>query len=66
MDEVDAEHRTFTFEPEDLDVLCESLWHSEQRADVPAEDHERLRALRERLNAARGRLSPDGPEGSET
>ena len=44
---------TFVFGRKDLDVLCESLWHSLSRADVPDEDIDRMRVLRERLNNAR-------------
>lgn len=38
-------------EEADIQVLCESLWHSVQRADIPDEDRERMHQLRERLNS---------------
>jgi hypothetical protein len=43
----------FWFDQRELDVLCESLWHSLSRADVPDADIDTMRVLRERLNDAR-------------
>jgi hypothetical protein len=43
----------FLLTQRELDVLCESLWHSLSRADVPDEDIDAMRELRERLNDAR-------------
>ena len=37
----------------DLDVLCESLWHALSRADVPDDDLDRMRILREKFNELR-------------
>lgn len=43
----------FKFEPVDVEVLCESLWHSLQRADIPDEDRSRLSDIRAQLDVAR-------------
>jgi hypothetical protein len=43
----------FRYEPADVDALCESLWHSLQRADIPDGERERMRAIREQLNSTR-------------
>jgi hypothetical protein len=43
----------FKYDPTDVDLLCESLWHSLQRADIPDDDRERMRAIREQLNSTR-------------
>lgn len=41
--------KTLLLSDEDLRVLMESLWHSFQRADIPPEDHDRIKDLRERF-----------------
>jgi Zn-finger nucleic acid-binding protein len=51
--DVNPEGRQFWLDRRELDVLCESLWHSLARADVPDEDIDVMRELRERLNDAR-------------
>lgn len=42
--------KTCLLSDDDLRVLMESLWHSLQRADLPDEDYDRLRELRERFS----------------
>lgn len=37
----------------ELNVICEAMWHALHRADLPYEDHDCLRKLRERLNCLR-------------
>lgn len=41
------------FEPADVDLLCESLWHSIQRGDISDDNRKRLSAIREQLNSTR-------------
>jgi hypothetical protein len=41
--------KTLLLSDEDLRVLMESLWHAFQRADIPPEDHARIKDLRERF-----------------
>lgn len=43
----------FEYDPVDVDLLCESLWHSGQRGDIPDDARERMHAIREQLNSTR-------------
>lgn len=49
----DSDFIFFRYEPTDVDLLCESLWHSIQRGDISDNDRERMRAIREQLNSTR-------------
>lgn len=43
----------FQYSPLDVDILCESLWHSMARADIPDIERTRMSAIREQLNHTR-------------
>lgn len=41
------------FDPVDIKLLCESLWHSVQRGDIPDDERARMSAILEKLNSTR-------------
>lgn len=43
----------FKFDPYDVDIMCESLWHSVQRGDIPIYERDRLIVIRDQLNSTR-------------
>lgn len=43
----------FQYGPADVDLMCESLWHSIQRGDISDDDRERMSAIRDQLNSTR-------------
>lgn len=47
--ESDNTSHLVSLDKKDIEVLCESMWHSLQRADVPPEDTDRIYQLRDRL-----------------
>lgn len=49
----DSNPTIFNFNPYDVDITCESLWHSMQRGDISDYERERLRAIHEQLNSTR-------------